>query len=74
MAELFGRDKSVVAKHLAEGVCDRRAASRATVAGNATVQRESDREVTRQVEHHNLDAILSAGYRVNSKRRTQLRI
>ena len=47
---------------------------RATVAESATVQREGDREITRQIEYFNLDAILSVGYRVNSKRGTQFRI
>lgn len=46
----------------------------ATVAESATVQREGNRKVTRQVEYFNLDAILSVGYRVNSKRGTQFRI
>lgn len=45
-----------------------------TVAKNATVQREGDREVTRTIEFFNLDAILSVGYRVNSKRGTHFRI
>ena len=46
----------------------------ATVAENATVQREGGREVSRQVEYFSLDAVLSVGYRVNSKRGTQFRI
>ena len=46
----------------------------ATVAKNATVQLEGGREVLRDVEFFNLDAILSVGYRVNSKRGTQFRI
>lgn len=57
---------------------DRRATpcstGRATVAEDATVRREGGREVTRQVEHYNLDAILSVGYRVNSKRWTPFRV
>jgi len=36
--------------------------------------REGDREVTRQVEHFNLDVIISVGYRVKSHRGTQFRI
>jgi len=48
-------------------------ARRAVVAKNATVQREGGREVVREIEHFNLDAILSVGYRVNSKRGTQFR-
>jgi death-on-curing family protein len=45
----------------------------ATVAKNATVQLEAGRNVTRMIEYYNLDAILSIGYRVNSKRGTQFR-
>jgi len=41
---------------------------------NATVQREGERDVVREIEFFNLDAILSVGYRVNSKRGTQFRI
>ncbi|MCO6512474.1 MAG: virulence RhuM family protein [Aridibacter famidurans] len=74
LSELFDRDKSVISRHLRnvfdEGELDRSAA----VAKNATVQTEGDREVTRNVEYYNLDAIISVGYRVNSKRGTQFRI
>ena len=74
IAELFGRDKSVISRHLRnvfrEGELDRES----TVAKFATVQQEGGRTVTRQIEHFNLDAILSVGYRVNSKRGTQFRI
>jgi hypothetical protein len=38
------------------------------------VQKEGKRDVTRRVKFYNLDAILSVGYRVNSKRGTQFRI
>lgn len=74
MAELFGRDKSVISRHLrnvfATGELDREA----TVAKNATVQQEGGREVVREIEYYDLDAVLSVGYRVNSKRGTQFRI
>jgi prophage maintenance system killer protein len=74
IAALFERDKSVISRHLAnvyrEGELDRES----TVAKNATVQMEGDREVSREVEFYNLDAILSVGYRVNSLRGTQFRI
>jgi prophage maintenance system killer protein len=46
----------------------------ATVAFLATVQREGGHPVERVIEHFNLDAILSVGYRVSSKRGTQFRI
>ena len=38
-----------------------------------TVQQEGSRQVSRDVEHYNLDAIISIGYRVNSQRATQFR-
>jgi prophage maintenance system killer protein len=71
---LFGRDKSVISRHLkniySEGELDRQA----TVAKNATVQTEGGKQVVRDIEYYNLDAILSVGYRVNSKSGTQFRI
>lgn len=73
LADLFGRDKSVISRHLrnifASGELDREA----TVAKNATVQREGEREVVRDIEHFNLDVIISVGYRVNSTRATRFR-
>ena len=74
MADLFGRDKSVVSRHLGNIYKSRELTRKATVANYATVQTEGDRQVTRQVEYYNLDAIISVGYRVNSKRGTQFRI
>ena len=74
VAELFGRDKSVISRHLRNVFATGELEREATVARNATVQREGDREVTREIEYFNLDAILSVGYRVNSKRGTQFRI
>ena len=74
LADLFDRDKSVISRHLKTifdtGELDRNA----TVAKNATVQTEGKRQVQRQVEFYNLDAIISVGYRVNSKKGTQFRI
>ncbi len=71
---LFDRDKSVISRHtrniFKEGELDKNA----TVAKNATVQKEGDREVVREVDYYNLDMIISLGYRVNSKRATQFRI
>jgi hypothetical protein len=70
MAELFGRDKSVISRHLKNVFESGEPDREATVAKNATVQREGDRDVLREVEFFNLDGILSVGYRVNSKRGT----
>lgn len=74
MAELFGQDKSVISRHLRNVFQSGELEREATVAKNATVQKEGRRSVTREIEFFNLDAILSVGYRVNSKRGTQFRI
>lgn len=74
MSDLFGRDKSVISRHVKnifeEGELD----YMSTVAKNATVQNEGGKEVLRQIEFYNLDVIISVGYRVKSKRGTQFRI
>ena len=74
MAQLFGRDKSVISRHLKNIYKDGELVLEATVAKNATVQIEAGRQVTRDIDYYNLDAILSVGYRVNSKQGTQFRI
>jgi hypothetical protein len=74
IAELFGRDKSVISRHLNNIFSSGELGKDSTVAKNATVQTEGHREVTRSIVYFNLDAILSVGYRVNSKKGTQFRI
>ena len=73
MTELFNRDKSVLSRHInniyKEGELDRNS----TVANFATVQNESGRTVTRNIEYYNLDVIISVGYRVRSKEGTKFR-
>jgi hypothetical protein len=74
IAQLFCRDKSVISRHLRNVFKDGELNFESTVAKNATVQIEAGREVKREIEYYNLDAILSVGYRVNSKQGTQFRI
>lgn len=74
IAQLFDRDKSVISRHLRNVYKNGELTYEATVAKNATVQIEAGREVKRDIEFYNLDAILSVGYRVNSKQGTQFRI
>ncbi|NHB70406.1 virulence RhuM family protein [Perlabentimonas gracilis] len=74
IAQLFNRDKSVISRHLRNIYSEGELTQEATVAKNATVQIESGRKVKREIEYYNLDAILSVGYRVNSKQGTQFRI
>ena len=71
IAQLFDRDKSVISRHLRNVFKDGELSIETTVAKNATVQMEAGREVKREIEYYNLDAILSVGYRVNSKQGTQ---
>jgi prophage maintenance system killer protein len=73
MSSLFEKDKSVISRHLSNIYKEGELVRNSTVAKNATVQIEADREVKREIEYYNLDAILSVGYRVNSKRGTQFR-
>ena len=71
MAELFDRDKSVISRHLGNVFQTDELAREAVVAKNATTASDGK---TYQVDYYNLDAIISVGYRVNSKRGTQFRI
>lgn len=71
MAELFDRDKSVISRHLRNIFREGELVRAAVVAKNATTAADGK---TYQVEYYNLDAIISVGYRVNSKRGTQFRI
>ena len=71
MAELFQRDKSVISRHLRSVFASGELEREPVVAKNATTAADGK---TYQVEYFNLDAILSVGYRVNSKRGTQFRI
>lgn len=73
LADLFERDKSVISRHLKNIFATGELEREAVVAKNATVQREGSREVTREIEYYNLDAIISVGYRVNSTRATRFR-
>jgi hypothetical protein len=74
MSELFGRDKSVISRHIKNIYDEGELKREATVALFATVQNEGDREVSREIESYNLDVIISVGYRVRSLRGTQFRI
>ena len=66
MAELFDRDVKTIGKHISNALKEE--LDNSTVAKFATVQKEGEREVSRQVEYYNLDMIISVGYRVKSQR------
>ena len=71
MADLFGRDVKTIGKHIANALKEELDGS--TVAKIATVQKEGSRTVEREIEHYNLDMVLSVGYRVKSKRGVEFR-
>lgn len=74
IADLFGVERSVVTKHLKNIFEEGELMKEATCAKIAQVQIEGGREVTRNIEFYNLDAIISVGYRVNSTQATHFRI
>lgn len=74
IAELFGVDARTVSYHLAEIYESGELTETATLRKIERVQTEGSREVRRQIEHYNLDAVISVGYRVNSAEATQFRI
>ena len=74
IAELFDVDRSVVTKHLQNIFSEGELTKDATCAKIAQVQTEGQRKVERDVEFYNLDAIISVGYRVNSRRATHFRV
>lgn len=73
MAELFAVDVRTVSEHLKNIYDSGELPKEATLRKFRTVQTEGSREVARNVDFYNLDAIISVGYRVNSVRATQFR-
>jgi len=71
IAELFGRDKSVISRHLKNIFETNELDMNSVVAKNATTAADGK---TYQVEYFNLDAIISVGYRVNSVQGTRFRV
>jgi hypothetical protein len=74
IADLFGVSKSTISEHFKNIFESGELNKDATVRNFRTVQLEGNREVARNLEFYNLDAIISVGYRVNSTKATQFRI
>ena len=71
LADLFDRDVKTIGKHIKNSLEEETDLS--TVANFEIVQNEGGREVSRTVEHYNLEMITSIGYRVKSKRGVEFR-
>ncbi len=74
MAELFDCSKDNIGLHLKNIFLDKELDKNTTTEIFSVVQKEGNREVKRNIEFYNLDAIIAVGYRVNSKKATQFRI
>ncbi len=73
IAELFQVTVPTVNEHLKGIFADGELAAEATIRNFRIVRLEGARQVAREIEHYNLDAILAVGYRVRSRRGTQFR-
>jgi hypothetical protein len=74
MSLLFDKDVDTIGLHLRNIYKEGELEESATTEESSVVQKEGKRQVRRNVRLYNLDAVLSVGYRVNSKRGTQFRI
>jgi len=74
MGELFSKDVRTINEHLQNIFAEGELPPEATIRKIRIVQTEGNREVAREVDFYNLDAIIAVGYRVNSYQATQFRI
>lgn len=74
MADLFEKDTDTISLHLKNIFKTGELDEALTTEEYSVAQEEGNRKVKRNIKHYNLDAVISVGYRVNSKRGTQFRI
>ena len=74
MAKLFGVEVNTINYHLKEIFETHELEENQTIRKIRTVQKEGNRDVSRELTFYSLDAIIAVGYRVNSKRATDFRI
>ena len=74
LVELFDSSKANISEHIRNIFEEGELSPEATVRKFRTVRKEGDRKVFRQIEHYNLDLIISLGYRVRSSVATKFRI
>lgn len=74
IVSLFASSKANVSEHIKHIFLSKELEPDTTVRKFRTVQIEGNRNVRRNIDHYNLDMIISVGYRVNSIRGTQFRI
>lgn len=74
MSILFGKGRSTIAEHISNVYDENELAKVSTCRNFRQVRKEGTRDVERNIEHYNLDVIISVGYRVKSQQGTQFRI
>ena len=74
MAELFGVESHTITYHLKEIFKSGELEENSTTRKIRAVQKEGNREVSREIDFYNLDAVIAVGYRVNSLQATKFRI
>ena len=73
MAELFDSTTDNIGLYLKNILSDKELEKQATTEDYSVVQQEGNRQIRRKLKHYNLDAIISVGYRVNSRRGVHFR-
>lgn len=74
MSDLFEKDLRTINEHILNVYKEGELEKTSTIRKSRIVRQEGTRQVARNIEHYNLDVIISVGYRVKSKRGTQFRV
>jgi len=74
LCDVFGKAKATISEHISHIIDEGELDTSATVRKYRTVQKEGSREVTRELDHYNLDMIIAIGFRVRSAQGTKFRI
>lgn len=74
MAELFNKDVRTINEHVINAFDEGELTREATIRNFRIVRQEGQRQVEREIEHYNLDVIISVGYRVKSVQGTRFRM
>ena len=73
IAELFDKDIRTINEHIKFIYKEEELVENSTIRNFRIVQKEGNREVSRDIIHYNLDVVISIGYRANSKKATKFR-
>ena len=73
MSDLFDKESDIIGLHLKNIFSEQELEAASTTEDFSVVQQEGKRQVKRIIKFYNLDAVISVGYRINSKRGTQFR-